>query len=93
MADYLDSGPPGRHLAPCGFSALLTDIDRAVAKTDAPIFNRDVSLDARESQWSRGFVTLSGVAAPDDAIGIAKGNLRDRSGMAAFERLKPSETH
>ena len=86
--DHLDSGLVRRHLAACGFSALLTDIDRAAATSGAPIFNRDVSLDARRSQWSRGFAALSRVAALDDAIGAAKGNLRGRSDMAAFERMK-----
>jgi hypothetical protein len=43
-----------RHLALCGFSALLTDIHRAVANTDAPTQKDDVSLDARKSQGSLG---------------------------------------
>jgi DNA primase len=87
-ADHLDSGALQRHLASCGFSALLTDIDRAAATSGAPILNQDVSLDARRSQWSRGFAALSRAAALDDAIDAAKGNLRERDDMAAFERLK-----
>jgi DNA primase len=50
--------------------------------------NHDVSLDARRSQWSRGYAALSRVAALDDALEAAKGNLRGRSDMAVVERLK-----
>ncbi len=87
-SDHLDSHAVQRHLAACGFSALLTDIDRAAATSGAPILNDDVSLDARRSQWSRGFAALARAAALDDAIGAAKGNLRGRSDMASLERLK-----
>ena len=87
-ADHLDSAALQRHLASCGFSALLTDIDRAAATSGAPILNQDVSLDARRSQWSRGYAALSRVAALDDALEAAKGNLRGRSDMAVVERLK-----
>ena len=87
-ADHLDSASLRRHLASCGFSALLTDIERAAANSGAPMINQDVSLDARRSQGSRGFAALSGAAALDDAISAAKGNLGAREQMAAFERLK-----
>jgi DNA primase len=52
------------------------------------MLKEDVSLDARRSQWSRGFGALSRAAALDDAIVAAKGNLGGREDMAAFERLK-----
>jgi len=87
-ADHLDSASLRRHLASCGFSALLTDIERAAANSGAPMLKEDVSLDARRSQWSRGFAALSRAAALDDALSAAKGNLSDREQMAAFERLK-----
>jgi DNA primase len=87
-SDHLDTAALQRHLASCGFSALLTDIDRAAATSGAPILNHDVSLDARRSQWSRGYAALSRVAALDDALEAAKGNLRGRSDMAVIERLK-----
>ena len=87
-AEHLDTGVLGRHLASCGFSALLTDIERAAATSGAPMLKEDVSLDARRSQWSRGFGALSRAAALDDAIAAAKGNLSGREDMAAFERLK-----
>jgi DNA primase len=87
-SDHLDTGVVGRHLASCGFSALLKDIDRAAATSGAPMLKEDVSLDARRSQWSRGFAALARAAALDDAIAAAKGNLSGRGDMAAFERLK-----
>ncbi len=87
-SEHLDSGVLQRHLASCGFSALLTDIERAAATSGAPMLKDDVSLDARRSQWSRGFAALARAAALDDAIAAAKGNLSGREDMAAFERLK-----
>jgi DNA primase len=87
-ADHLDTATLRRHLASCGFSALLTDIERAAATSGAPMLKDDVSLDARRSQWSLGFAALARAAALDDAIAAAKGNLSGRSEMAAFERLK-----
>lgn len=87
-SDHLDSAALRRHLASCGFSALLTDIERAAANSGAPMIKSDVSLDVRRSQWSRGFAALSRAAALDDALAAAKGNLSARDQMAAFERLK-----
>ena len=87
-AERLDTSALQRHLASCGFSALLKDIDRAAATAGAPLFQPDVSLDARRSQWSRLYDALARAAALDDAITSAKARLSDRTGMAAFERLK-----
>jgi len=92
-SEHLDTDSLRRHLASCGFSALLTDIDRAAATSGAPILKDDVSLDARRSQWSRGFVALARAAALDDAIAVAKAGLSGggqggRDSMAALERLK-----
>ena len=87
-ADHLDSATLARHLASCGFNALLTDIDRAAAKSGAPILKPDVSLDVARSQWSQAFAGLSRLVALDEAIASAKGNLSGRSDMEALERLK-----
>lgn len=87
-ADHLDTESLTRHLASCGFNALLTDIDRAAATSGAPFMKPDVSLEAANSQWSQAFARLSRLAALDKAIEAAKGDLRGRSDMEAFERLK-----
>ena len=87
-SDHLDTGALARHLASCGFNALLTDIDRAAAKSGAPILKPDVSLEAAKSQWSQAFAGLARLAALDEAIASAKGNLSGRSDMEALERLK-----
>ena len=68
--------------------ALLTDIDRAAAKSGAPFLKQDVSLEAANSQWSQAFARLSRLASLDKALDASKGNLRERSDMEAFERLK-----
>lgn len=86
--DHLDTDSLTRHLASCGFNALLTDIDRAAATSGAPFMKPDVSLEAANSQWSQAFARLSRLAALDKAIDAAKGHLRGRSDMEAFERLK-----
>ncbi|MDO8902540.1 MAG: DNA primase [Phenylobacterium sp.] len=87
-SDHLDSDSLTRHLALCGFNALLTDIDRAAAKSGAPFLKPDVSLEAANSQWSQAFARLSRLASLDKALDASKGNLRGRSDMEAFERLK-----
>jgi len=86
--DHLDSDHLTRHLAACGFSVLLTDIDRAAATSGAPFLKEDVSLEDAKSQWSQAFAALSRAAALDEAVGSAKGNLRGRSDMESLERLK-----
>lgn len=85
---HLDSATLTRHLASCGYSTLLTDIDRAAATSGAPILKTDVSLEAARSQWSQAFARLSRLAALDEAIAAAKGNLGGRSAMETLERLK-----
>ena len=87
-SEHLDSAALARHLAQCGFSNLLTDIDRAAATSSAPILKSDVSLEAARSQWSQAFARLSRLAALDEAIAAAKGNLGGRPAMEALERLK-----
>jgi DNA primase len=87
-SDHLDSDSLTRHLRSCGFNALLTDIDRAAAKSGAPFLKQDVSLEAANSQWSQAFARLSRLASLDKALDASKGNLRERSDMEAFERLK-----
>ncbi|MCG9916298.1 MAG: DNA primase [Phenylobacterium sp.] len=87
-SDHLDTDSLTRHLASCGFNALLTDIDRAAAKSGAPFLKPDVSLEAANSQWSQAFARLSRLASLDKALDASKGNLRGRSDMEAFERLK-----
>ncbi len=87
-AEHLDSAGLARHLASCGFSDLLKDIDRAAAISGAPILKSDVSLEGARSQWSQAFDSLSRLAALDEAIATAKGNLGERSAMEAFEHLK-----
>jgi len=87
-SDHLDSDSLTRHLRSCGFNALLTDIDRAAAKSGAPFLKPDVSLEAANSQWSQAFASLSRLASLDKALDASKGNLRERSDMEAFERLK-----
>lgn len=87
-AEHLDSEALARHLASCGFSTLTTDIDRAASQASAPFMKSDVTLEACRSQWSQAFARLSRLAALDEAVGTAKGNLRGRSDMVALERLK-----
>lgn len=87
-ADHLDTGDVTRHLASCGYSALLKDIDRAAASSGAPFMKDDVTLEAARSQWSRAFVGLARLAALDEALTAVKRDLRGREDMEAFERLK-----
>ncbi|OYU69801.1 MAG: DNA primase [Alphaproteobacteria bacterium PA2] len=88
QSEHLDTATLTRHLASCGFSTLLTDIDRAAATSSAPILKSDVSLEAARSQWSQAFARLSRLAALDEAIAAAKGHLGEPSAMENLARLK-----
>ena len=74
-AEHLDSGGLARHLASCGFSALLTDIDRAAAASGAPFLGNDVSLEVARSQWSLGFSAMVRLAALEESVNAAKREL------------------
>ncbi len=92
-AEHLDSEALQRHLAATGFSALLTDIDRAAPKSGAPFIQSDVTLAAARAQWSYAFGILSRLAALEQALTAAKqdlagGSLPNGSGAAVFMSLK-----
>jgi DNA primase len=88
-SEHLDSASLARHLPSCGFSTLLTDIDRAAAASGAPFLTDDVSLEASRSQWSLGYAALSRLAALDASILAAKQSLGgDRADASQLMRLK-----
>ncbi|MCA6252446.1 MAG: DNA primase [Phenylobacterium sp.] len=87
-SEHLDSQGLARHLASIDFEVLLTDIDRAAAKSGAPFLKPDVSLEDARSQWSQAFARLSRLAALDEALSTAKGDLGGSLSMDAFSRLK-----
>jgi DNA primase len=87
-SEHLDTRGLARHLAGGDFEALLTDIDRAAAKSGAPFLKPDVSLEDARSQWSQAFARLSRLAALDEALSAAKGDLGGALSMDAFSRLK-----
>ncbi|MFN7263652.1 MAG: DNA primase [Phenylobacterium sp.] len=87
-SEHLDTQGLARHLAGRDFEALLTDIDRAAAKSGAPFLKPDVSLEDARSQWSQAFARLSRLAALDGALSAAKGDLGGSLSMHAFSRLK-----
>jgi DNA primase len=87
-AERLDRDALQRHLAGCGFSALLNDIDQAASLAGAPFIKSDVSLVAARSQWSRAFEALSRLAALDEALNLARGDLAGADGWAAHRQLK-----
>jgi len=87
-ADRLDTEGLQRHLASCGFSALLNDIDQAARLAGAPFIKSDVSLVAARSQWSRAFEALSRLAALDNALTLARADLAGAGDWAAHKELK-----
>lgn len=88
-AEHLDTASLARHLRSCGFSELLTDIDRAAAKSGAPFLKEDVSLSAARAQWSQAFDALSRLSASELHLAAAKRGLEAGSFDAArFIRLK-----
>ncbi len=87
-ADHLDTEALARHLRERGYAGLLTDIDRAAAKSGAPFLKQDVTLAAARSEWSRAFAVLTRAAALEKALDSAKRDLAEASGAAALMRLK-----
>ncbi|CAN5232510.1 DNA primase [soil metagenome] len=87
-ADVLDSEALQRHLAACGFSALLGEIDKAALKSGAPFLVPDATPSLARSHWSYAFAHVTRLAALESEIESAKSSLADRSDMEALERLK-----
>lgn len=87
-ADMLDSEGLQRHLAGRGFGPLLSEIDKAAAKSGAPFLVPDTSPASAKSLWSHAFEVLTRMAALENAIQAAKSDLVGRAGMAAIERMK-----
>ncbi len=89
QSEHLDTDALARHLASCGFSALMTDIDRAAAKSGAPFLETDVSLEMARSQWSVGFSALVRLAALEESLNAAKRELAGAGpGASALMRTK-----
>ncbi len=87
-ADILDSDALARHLASGGFGALLGEIDRAALKSGAPFLESDTPPAVARSQWSHAFERFVRMDALDKAIKSATGEVADRDGMEAIERMK-----
>ncbi len=86
--DLLDTETLRRHLAEVGFSALLSDVDRAAAYAGAPFPKDDVTIAVARSQWSHAFEVLNRVAALDDALTVAKQDMAGGAGSATLMALK-----
>ncbi len=87
-ADRLDSDELQRHLANCGLSALLIDIDRAAAKSGAPFMKPDVTLAAARSQWSRAFKALCQLAALNEELATSGKNLEAKRDSSTHRAIK-----
>ena len=68
MGGSLDTDALRRHLAELGFSALLTDVERAAALSGAPFHAHDVSPVVAKSQFTRLFEAMSRVSALETAL-------------------------
>ena len=86
-SEHLDSQALARHLPSCGFSTLLTDIDRAATSSGAPFIQDDVSLEAARSQWLLGYAAMARLAALDALILAAKQGLGGDS-ADAFQLMR-----
>jgi len=82
-SEHLDSATLARHLPSCGFSTLLTDIDRAATSSGAPFLKEDVSLVTARSQWSLGFTALLRLAALEASLLAAKQGLGGEGAAAS----------
>ena len=66
--EHLDTQGLRRHLAAVGFSALLSDVERAAAQSGAPFTRDDIPPVVAKSQWSRLFGAMDRVAALENAL-------------------------
>ncbi len=87
-AEHLDTDALQRHLRARGYSALLSDIDRAAAKSGAPFIRSDVTLASARSQWSHAFSAMNRLAALEEAMDQAKAALAAGSGAEQVISLK-----
>ncbi len=87
-AEHLDTEALQRHLRARGYSALLSDIDRAAAKSGAPFIRSDVTLASARSQWSHAFSAMNRLAALEEAMDQAKAALAAGSGADQVISLK-----
>jgi DNA primase len=87
-SEHLDTHALRRHLAERGFSALLSDVERAAALAGAPFYQMDVALSAARSQWSYAFEVMNRVTALEEAIADAKQSLGGGAGSTALMTLK-----
>ena len=87
-SERLDTEALQRHLAAVGFSALLTDIDRAAPISGAPFIQSDVTLAAARAQWSHAFSAMNRLAALEDAMDAAKRELATGAAADRFIALK-----
>ena len=86
--DALDMDALARHLAAKGFGGLLSEIDKAAAKSGAPFLDPDLPLTAARTQWSHAFESLARMAALENELGSAKAGLEMSSDAARLMRLK-----
>jgi DNA primase len=87
-AEHLDRAMLERHLRIRGYSALLTDIDRAASKSGAPFIQSDVTLAVARSQWTHAFSAMNRLAALENAMDQAKQALAAGAGADQVIALK-----
>ena len=86
--DILDTEALARHLAVKGFGGLLSEIEKAAARSNAPFLDPDLPLAVARAQWSQAFESLTRMAALELALGSAKAELTDAADTARLMRLK-----
>ena len=84
----LDSAGLVRHLADKGYSALMTEIARAAAKSAAPFLSEDRPDGSAREQWSQAFEVLTRMAALENALSVAKADASQGLDAGAFSRMK-----
>ena len=84
----LDSAGLVRHLADKGYSALMTEIARAAAKSAAPFLSDEGPTGSAKDQWSQAFEVLTRMAALENALSAAKADASQGLDAGAFSRMK-----
>ncbi len=84
----LDSAALRRHLARSGFESLMREVEKAAAKSGAPVLGGHAPLADVTARWSQAFEALTRMMALEDALASAKSEAHLGLDDEAFRRLK-----
>ena len=93
FSNQMDSATLRRYLSASGFDDLMSEIEKAAAKSGAPFLNAAIPITEARLRWSQGFDALTHLAALEHALAAAKSGADQGFDAVAFSRLKAERDH